>query len=95
MEDVQIQNVVATATLHQSLDLVSIMKVFLNVDYNPKRFPGLIYRLTEPKVVMLVFNSGKVVITGARSGEEAQEAAEKLRASLKGNDLILGVCENG
>jgi len=42
--DISIENVVATATLDQKLDLIAIMKVFRNVEYRPKRFPGLVFR---------------------------------------------------
>ena len=93
--EITIQNIVATVDIGSRVDLEGGAKVMENVIYEPEQFPGLMYRLAEPKVVMLIFNSGKVVITGARSGEEAQEAAEKLRASLRGNDLVLGVGENG
>ena len=54
-----------------------------NVMYEPEQFPGLIYRMAEPKVVILLFNSGKSVITGAKSREEAQEAAERIVAILE------------
>ena len=32
--------------------------------YEPELFPGLIYRMKVPKVVLLIFVSGKVVLTG-------------------------------
>jgi len=59
MCDVKIQNVVATANLHQRLDLVSIMGAFRNVEYRPKKFPGLVFRLKRPKTATLIFSSGR------------------------------------
>ncbi|MCX6655413.1 MAG: hypothetical protein NTY03_09880 [Candidatus Bathyarchaeota archaeon] len=47
--DVMIQNVVASATLDQKINLLDIMKVFRNVEYRPKQFPGLVFRLKRPK----------------------------------------------
>jgi len=46
--DIKIENVVATASLDQKLDLIAIMKVFRNVEYRPKKFPGLVFRLMRP-----------------------------------------------
>ena len=46
--DLKIENVVATASLDQKIDLLAIMKVFINAEYNPKRFPGLVFRLKRP-----------------------------------------------
>jgi len=68
---VEIQNVVAVATLGQKIDLLAIMKTFLNVDYRPKRFPGLIFKLKRPRTSTLIFATGKMVCTGARSEKEA------------------------
>jgi len=43
-------------------------------DYNPETFPGLIFRMFEPKVVLLIFTSGKIVLTGAKTREEINNA---------------------
>jgi len=54
----------------------------------PEEFPGLIYRMTEPKVVILMFASGKLVCTGAKTEKEVYEAAYKLKNILEENKLI-------
>jgi len=72
MSDVQIQNVVAVAVLDQKLDLLSIVKAFRNVEYRPKKFPGLVFRLKQPKTSTLIFGSGKMVCTGAKSEKRRQ-----------------------
>jgi transcription initiation factor TFIID TATA-box-binding protein len=59
-----------------------------NVMYEPEQFPGLIYRMREPKVVMLLFASGKLVCTGAKYEGMVQEAVEKLYDTLEVYALI-------
>jgi len=56
--------------------------------YKPEPFPGAVYRMAEPKVVILIFSSGKLVITGAKSKEHVYEAVEKIRLILLNNKLI-------
>ena len=59
-----------------------------NVMYEPEQFPGLIYRMAVPKVVMLLFASGKLVCTGAKHEDMVREAVEKLHVILGDYDLI-------
>ncbi|MDP2900351.1 MAG: TATA box-binding protein, partial [Candidatus Bathyarchaeota archaeon] len=70
------------------IDLEAMSDVLENVMYEPEQFPGLIYRMTEPKVVLLVFASGKLVITGAKREEQVHEAVEKIRAILIDYELL-------
>ena len=56
--------------------------------YEPEQFPGLIYRMEEPKIVILIFTSGKLVITGAKKEEEIYRAATKLQETLEEKELI-------
>jgi transcription initiation factor TFIID TATA-box-binding protein len=55
---------------------------FDKVEYEPEQFPGLIYRLDFPKVVCLIFGSGKMVITGARHKDEILEAVQIIQDEL-------------
>jgi transcription initiation factor TFIID TATA-box-binding protein len=87
--DISIENVVATATLDQKLDLIAIMKVFRNVEYRPKRFPGLVFRLKRPKTATLIFSTGKMVCTGAKSEKLARSAIRKVVKELKNNGIII------
>ena len=87
--DINIQNVVATATLDQKLDLIAIMKVFRNVEYRPKKFPGLVFRLKRPKTATLIFSTGKMVCTGAKSEKLARSAIRKVVKELKNNGIII------
>ena len=87
--EIVIQNVVATATLDQKIDLLAIMKVFRNVEYRPKQFPGLVFRLKRPKTATLIFSTGKMVCTGAKSEKMARSAVKKVVRELKTNGIII------
>jgi len=87
--EISIENVVASATLDQKIDLLSIMKVFRNVEYRPKQFPGLVFRLKRPKTATLIFGSGKMVCTGAKSEKLARSAVRKVVRELKNNGIII------
>lgn len=86
--EIKVQNIVASANLHSTLNLESIALGLEDTEYEPEQFPGLVYRLGEPKVVLLLFGSGKVVCTGAKTFEEAERGVHKARARLKELDLI-------
>ena len=82
---ISIENVVASAGVNQPLDLREITRLFPDVEYNPQVFPGLAFRLKAPKTCTLIFRTGKMVCTGAKSEEQAfkavQTVVEKLRKS--------------
>jgi transcription initiation factor TFIID TATA-box-binding protein len=56
--------------------------------YEPEQFPGLIYRMNDPKIVFLLFTSGKIVITGAKKEEEVYRAVTILKKTLEEKELI-------
>jgi len=84
---ITVQNIVASANLSVELNLELAAMKLENSLYEPEQFPGLIYRMRDPKVVVLLFGSGKLVITGAKFEPQIQEAAEKVFDRL----LELGV----
>jgi transcription initiation factor TFIID TATA-box-binding protein len=86
---VVIQNVVATADLNQPLDLETILKVTPGTKYDPQRFSGLIYKLKKPATTTLLFASGKMVCTGARSARSAKTAIARIIQELKGNGIVI------
>jgi len=86
--NVVVQNIVATANLEAELNLDAIAIGLENTEYEPEQFPGLVYRMKGPKVVLLLFGSGKIVCTGAKSIEDAEKAATKVREKLEGLGLI-------
>ena len=87
--DISIENVVASASIDQKIDLLEIMKVFRNVEYRPKQFPGLVFRLKRPKTATLIFGSGKMVCTGSKSEKMARSAVKKVVRELKDNNIII------
>jgi len=82
--EIIVQNIVATADLRGEINLTetAIGLGLENVEYEPEQFPGLVYRIREPKVAMLLFSSGKIVCAGARSTEDASKAVENLLEEL-------------
>jgi transcription initiation factor TFIID TATA-box-binding protein len=87
--EIEIQNVVATATLNQKFNLHEILHTFPNAEYRPKRFPGLVFRLKRPKTAILIFSTGKMVCTGAKSAKLARSAVKKVIRELKDNGIIV------
>ncbi len=86
---INIENVVASATLNQRIDLNSIVRIFPGVEYRPEQFPGLVYRLKKPKTATLIFSSGKMVCTGAKSERLARKAIMKVVDDLKRNGIVI------
>lgn len=80
--EIKIQNIVASANLGKTLNLESVALDLENTEYEPEQFPGLVYRLSDPKVVLLLFGSGKVVCTGAKTFDDAQLGVEKTKERL-------------
>ncbi|KAE9551883.1 hypothetical protein FO519_004905 [Halicephalobus sp. NKZ332] len=72
-----IQNIVSTCTVGTTLDLKKIAMHARNAEYNPKRFSAVVMRIREPRTTALIFNSGKMVITGAKSEDDSRLAARK------------------
>uniref|UniRef100_A0A665UKA5 TATA box binding protein like 2 n=1 Tax=Echeneis naucrates TaxID=173247 RepID=A0A665UKA5_ECHNA len=73
----QLQNIVSTVNLGCPLDLKFIALQARNAEYNPKRFAAVIMRIREPRTTALIFSSGKMVCTGAKSEEQSRLAARK------------------
>jgi transcription initiation factor TFIID TATA-box-binding protein len=86
---ISIENVVASATLNQKVDLNAVVKGYPGVEYRPEQFPGLVFRLKRPKTATLIFNSGKMVCTGAKSEKEARGAIMKVVKELKKGGIII------
>ena len=80
---VSIENVVASATVDQKMDLNAITKNFPDVEYHPDQFPGLVFRIKSPKTATLIFTSGKMVCTGAKSEDMAVKAVKTVVQRLR------------
>jgi len=80
---ISIQNVVASATIDQKLDLKDIQKKFPDVEWNPDRFPGAVFRIKSPKTATLIFRTGKMVCTGGKSEHLARKAVKIVVQKLR------------
>ncbi|MQY61766.1 TATA box-binding protein [archaeon] len=87
--EICIQNVVASAAFNQPVDLDAIVKAFSHVEYRPKVFPGLAFRLKKPKTCTLIFDTGSMVCTGAKSERSARGAIRKVVQELKREGIII------
>ena len=85
-----IQNIVTSADLGSRINLNKIaMSLTLDkIEYEPEQFPGLVYRLDDPKVVVLLFGSGKLIITGGKVSEDAQRAVDKIYQDLQNLKML-------
>lgn len=80
---VKVQNIVASFDFGREFDLERIARTFENTEYEPEVFPGLVFRLADPKVVVLLFVSGKGVCAGAKSLADIKRAAIAITRILK------------
>jgi len=88
--EIEVQNIVASSDLGTEINLnaIAISLGLEKVEYEPEQFPGLVYRIDEPKVVVLLFGSGKLVCTGARKPSDVEQAVEKITIELKAAGLL-------
>ena len=83
MAKIKIENVVASTSIGDELDLWSVALALDGAEYEPEQFPGLIYRIKDPKTATLLFRSGKVVCTGGRSLSHVQQAIAKVAKQIE------------
>ena len=82
-ESIKVENVVASSDIGQELDLETLAMDLEATDYDPENFPGLVYRMHDPKAAALIFRSGKVVCTGAKSVEDVETALGQVFDELR------------
>ena len=77
--DFKVQNIVSSCDLKFCIKLEGLAYAHSNFcSYEPELFPGLIYRMVMPKIVLLIFVSGKIVLTGAKIREDIYQAFENI-----------------
>ncbi|MHA2035663.1 MAG: TATA-box-binding protein [Promethearchaeota archaeon] len=83
--DYKIENVVATVVVEitEKIDLNQIARRHADVEYNPERFPGLVMRIEKPRATILIFSTGKMVVTGLRQATEAPRVVEKVVKNIR------------
>ena len=80
---ISVVNIVISSSLEQDIPLEKMAATLSNTEYNPEQFPGLVIRIKEPKTSALIFSSGKVVCTGARTLEKVEESLQQIIKSLE------------
>ena len=81
--EIEVVNIVVSASLGHDIPLEKMAATLSNTEYNPEQFPGLVIRIKEPKTSALIFSSGKIVCTGARTMDNVRESIRKIIKSLE------------
>ena len=82
-KQIEVVNIVVSTALGHDIPLEKMAATLSNTEYNPEQFPGLVIRIKDPKTSALIFSSGKVVCTGARTMENVSLAIQKIIKSLE------------
>ena len=91
---VQVKNIVASSKIEAKLNLEEITFALENAEYEPEQFPGLVYRINEPRVAFLLFSSGKIICTGAHTIDDIHLALNKLKEKLESIGIAVTPVEN-
>ena len=81
--NIKIENIVASASLNIKIPLEKDVEHLEGTEYEPEQFPGLVYRMKDPKDAFLLFSSGKIVCTGIRKVEDIEIAVRMVSKKLK------------
>ena len=95
--EVKVTNIVCTYDLGFPLNLVRITMALMDheqIEYEPEAFPGLVCRISDPKMVFLLFSSGKIVITGGKNMNAIKTGLDILLEKLNGADTKIQKIEN-
>jgi len=82
-QSINLENVVASSGVETELDLEQVARDMRGSEYNPEQFPGLVYRIQDPKVAVLMFRSGNIICTGAKGVEAVESAFDIIFAELQ------------
>lgn len=90
-KEVKIVNIVVSTSLEKDIPLEKMAATLPNTEYNPEQFPGLVLRIKDPKTSALVFSSGKVVCTGARTLADVERSIQSIIRSLKKMNIFVTI----
>jgi transcription initiation factor TFIID TATA-box-binding protein len=82
-KSIEVVNIVVSASLGHDIPLEKMAATLSNTEYNPEQFPGLVIRIKDPKTSALIFSSGKIVCTGARTLDDVNASVKKIIKSLE------------
>ena len=86
---VTVQNIVSSINLGGRVHLEKVARTLPRSMYEPEQFPGVIHRMVDPKVVILIFASGKLVCTGGKTEKDVYRAVNQLHSMLEEKDLMV------
>ncbi len=86
---VTIQNIVASINLGGKISLEQAARTLPRSMYEPEQFPGVIHRMVDPKTVILLFASGKLVCTGGKTAKDVFRAVNNLHSMLEEKNLMI------
>lgn len=81
---IHVENIVASSKIEAELHLEDIAFSLDNAEYEPEQFPGLVYRIKDPRVAFLLFSSGRIICTGAQNIKSVHRALYKFKEDLEG-----------
>ena len=77
MVEYDIENIIASTKIDAEIDLEKVAEALENCEYNPASFPGVIFRFKSPRVVVLIFDDGKIMCTSARAVEDVEQVFDE------------------
>jgi transcription initiation factor TFIID TATA-box-binding protein len=89
MVDYTIENVIVTTEVKATLNLKKIAAALEGVEYDPSRFPGIVFKFSEPQTATFLLKSGKAVCTGGKSFKESRQAIEKIVQMIKDTGVTI------
>ena len=90
-KNIRVVNIVVSTSFEKAVPLEKMAATLSNTEYNPEQFPGLVIRIKEPKTSALVFSSGKIVCTGARTMVEVNESIKQIIKSLEKINIKISI----
>ena len=89
LQAIKVENIVASCNLRNKIHLEDAARILPRSLYEPEQFPGIIHRVCHPKTVLLLFASGRLVCTGAKSTQEVNDSVNAIHMELEQMDLIM------
>lgn len=93
MEEITIENIVVSLTFNQKIPIDKLLNKYLDIEFEPEQFPGLVYKLQDPRCSFLIFESGKVICTGNRKMEDVERALKIMLERLKSLSIDVSKAE--
>lgn len=90
-KEITIVNIVVSSSLEKDIPLEKMAATLPNTEYNPEQFPGLVLRIKDPKTSALIFSSGKIVCTGARTLGDVEKSIQGIIKNLKKLNIIVTI----